>query len=190
MSEYTPVVPDEGELGPAMRALRPRQRAFVQAMLDLGAGPGKYGLCARLAGYAANTPESLHACGSRLAHDEHVQAALIEEGKKRMGGAVVVATSVLVKMIEDDLVSTKDKQRAIEMIFNRVGLPNVTEQKITVAHTLSDADMIKRIKQLAGTLGMDSTLLLGRAGEDVIEGEFVELPAPAPTGAEGLEDLL
>lgn len=184
---HTIPIPEEGDLGPAMRALPERMRAFVVALMETGSGPGSYGRCARMAGYTG-TDSTISASASRLVHDDRIQAAIIEESKRRLTGGLIVAVSSLVAMVDPDsdiLLSAKDRLRAIELLLNRAGLPSQSEQKVTVTHqTASDAEMRKRIGTLARELGMDPEKLLGK---DVIEGEFVEIE---PTGREGLEDLL
>lgn len=175
-------VPDEG-LGPAMLALNAGQRKFVKAMILTGGQNQRR--AALMAGYA---PSSASQRGHVLAHDEDVQLALIEEGKKQMTAAAVLGTSILVEFMGSPTLAAKDRMRAIEMVFNRVGLQPVTEQKITVEHKMGTKELRAGIEALARELGMDPTKLLGNEG--VIDVEFKELPAPEKTGAEGLEDLL
>src|SRR5262245_58404560 len=78
----TPLIPiDESSLGPAMLALTPAQRGFVVAKVQHGMSNTD---ATQLAGYSARSPHALGVVGSRLAHDERVQAALLEEGQKLM----------------------------------------------------------------------------------------------------------
>lgn len=175
-------VPDFGELGPAMQALKTdRQRAFVTAMLEIGGGSGQYTRAALMAGYIDGP--AIHVTAHRLAHDPLVQEALREEAHRRLGASVISATSTLISIAESDvLVSTKDRLKAIDMILNRTGLPAQTEVKHTVIKRTSDEDIVDRIKMLAGKLGLDAQKLLGRP---IVDAEFEEVGS-----TEGLEDLL
>src|ERR1700676_927680 len=67
-------VPEDG-LGPAMLALSPTMRAFVTAKVQLGASNAE---AVRLSGYSTRSPAAVHVVANRLAHDERIQAALLE----------------------------------------------------------------------------------------------------------------
>lgn len=176
---------DEGNYGPKMQELNPRQRAFVLAALTTG----KYApaLWAKMAGYRGDD-NVLAVTGHRLAHDKAVQEAMHEESVRRLASGKIYAVSVLL-----DLCTTADKDsvrlKAAEAILNRSGLHERTEHKTTVEHTISDRAMIDRIKVLAGRLGLDPVKLLGSAGvpvEEPVDAEFEEVPS----STEGLEDVL
>src|ERR1700683_3714031 len=71
----------DAELGPDMLALNARQRAFVFHLVEQG-GDG-YARAAALAGYTGSD-ETLRVQGSRLAHDERVSRAMLEEARRRI----------------------------------------------------------------------------------------------------------
>lgn len=189
-------VPPDSRLGPAMLALSNRHRAFVVALMELGGS--KYSAAAAAAGYSAGNKDALAVTATRLAHDDRILDAIQEESKRRLGAALGLATSNLVKIIEDGKPS--DKLQAMRMLFDRTGLHAKSEQLINVKHTPEDeAGMIERIRSLAGDLGLDPAALLGtRAALPappvlplplkplVADAVFVDI---SPT-ARGLEDLL
>src|SRR5262245_53850422 len=78
------VVPDEADLGPAMRKLTEKQRRFVLELRDGPAGYGSEVRAARAAGYgtATSTDLALRVEAHRVLHNEKVQAALVEVGHK------------------------------------------------------------------------------------------------------------
>lgn len=92
---------DEDALGPAMRALNARQRAFVDAMYTLGAD-ADYTTCAKAAGYKAESEGSLRVQAHRLAHSPKVQAAISEEADRRAAGLLPLCHKKMEKIILTD----------------------------------------------------------------------------------------
>lgn len=167
---------DDARFGPAMRALNVRQRAFVISMLETGVNSPM--LHARNAGYAGDNGV-LAVTGYRLSHDDRIQAAILEEGERRLKAAAALATSRVVEML--DSADEKIKLKAAEMIFNRTGLHARTEHKVTVEHVEDDATLVDRAKRLAADLGVDITKMIGYSHMEtlpapgpVIDGEFTE----------------
>lgn len=178
-------IPDEGRLGPAMRKLLPRQQAFVIATLEEGGLNNAR--AAALAGYTGDE-KSLRVTGHRLAHDEDVLAAIHEEAKRRLQSSQILAVRELLEILNAPTTSEnrKDKLKAIEMTFNRVGLHATTEHTVNVTHKdLTTDEMIKRITELAKQQDLDPRKLLGSAGV-VIDAEFEEVKE----SSEGLEDVI
>lgn len=171
-------IPDEGRLGPAMNALKTdRQRAFVIAMLEFG--DGNFTRAALAAGYTGGE-QSVRNRASLLAHDAGVQAAMDEEAFRRLKAGKIMAVSTLLTLAKS-AAKDSDKLKAVEMLLNRTGLPNQSEHKVVVSDvSRTDDEMIARITQLAGTLGLDPQKLLGGPAPvpevQAIEGEFVEIP--------------
>ena len=75
-------VAKEGEFGPFMQALLPRQRAFIIAFFT--AGDGNASAAARAAGYAAGSANSLKVQAHALLHAPKVQAAMLEYARTRL----------------------------------------------------------------------------------------------------------
>lgn len=158
-----------GEMGPLMQALpSDRMRAFVVNLLD----NSDQTRAAAEAGYSAASPGALRVTGHRLAHDDRILAAMQEEGKRRLRAGVGSGISYLLETIDNSLVSPKDRLRAVDMLFNRIGLPATTEVHHEVEHKLNDKQVTERIAQLAKKHGLDPQKLLG---ENVVEGEFVDI---------------
>lgn len=173
---------EDGELGPSMLALNDRQRAFVRAVIALGRnGVENYAEAARQAGYSDHM-ERCKVTGHTLSHDARIQAALFEEARKRINlAAAVVATPVAVEIAMNAELEPKDRLRACEMLFNRGGMPAMTEHKVTVEHK-QPRQMVDLAARLAAELGVDPARLIGvnRAAAPVLEGEYVEV-AGEPT---------
>lgn len=89
------VTDDDTELGPAMEALDDRRRKFVRAVIQLQQnGIENVAAAARKAGYS-DKKEGCKVRGHALIYDVRIQAALLEEGRKRINAAAaVVATPV------------------------------------------------------------------------------------------------
>lgn len=178
MTSGTEIIDDPELIGPAMEQLLPRQRAFVRAVLALGRnGIENATEAARQAGYAEGDGLRVRAHG--LMHDARVQAALLEESRKRVNAAAaIVATPVAISIAMDEDASARDRLRACEMLFNRGGMPAQTEHKVTVEHTTSNDKMLALVRRLSSELGLDETRLLGvnRAAADAIDAEFTEVP--------------
>jgi phage terminase small subunit len=176
------LVPQDYELGPAMRKLNERQRAFVFAMLQFGTKNNTRAAIA--AGYKENPNDSNAICVTAywLAHHPGVQEAIMEEAEKRLKAGAIMAVNHLLEIADDTSADKKDRLKAVEMILNRSGLHAKTEHKVAVTHTDATSDeMIKRIELLAGNLGLDAKKLLGNC----VDAEYVEVPPE-----DDLSDLL
>jgi len=149
-----------------MRALTPRQKVFVDAVLSMGRLNQME--AARKAGYTGND-ETMRVTGHRLAHDPKIRAAILEEAQARMEVGGALAVEVLVDIAGDP--THKDRLKAAQAILDRVGLHTRTEHKVTVEH-VDDAGKIEAIKLLASRLGIDAAKLLGHA---TVDAEFEEV---------------
>ena len=196
----TVVLPDEGTFGPAMLALpSDRQRAFVLALLEQG-GRGGFQRAYIQAGYSGEGGV-VRVSAWKLAHDDRIQEAIREEAQKRLGGAGILATSVLVEMLNDDATKKPLRAKIAGMILNRVGLHEKTEHKVSVKKEMTEADKLAAIEKLAGILGVDAKTLLGeqyslqadkqisKPAHDMVDAEFTVVEEVEPT-SEGIEDLL
>lgn len=204
MSETTDLtITAEGSYGPAMRALpNDRMRAFVVACCQPTAtGVTNYTAAALAAGYGNGNRDNAQVQGSRLAHDERIQAAMLEESQRRFTAALPLATAAVIQILTTSTKNT-DRMKAAAMIFNRSGMPERTEHEVKVTKTETQAEKIERIIRIAKGLGLDPKSLLGnigiempkavsdmseplKPGEDILiqDAEFTVVPA-------GLEDFL
>lgn len=166
-------IPDEGYLGPAMKALpSDKMRHFVVAYCETGGTNAARAAIA--AGYSVNNVDAAKVSAHRLLHDERIQAALREEGSRRLGAGVIAATSVLVETIQNESVGTKDRLRAVEMLLNRTGLPASTEVKHTIVHQdETEEGLLRRLAAAAKVLGVDPQKFLGH--DKIEDAEFTEV---------------
>jgi phage terminase small subunit len=168
-------VPAESKMGPALRALNERQRAFVCAMVELGGSNNTE--AARRAGYMGDR-RALAVTAHRLMHDEDVMAAIQEEASRQLRSGQLKAVAAL-QMIIDKGEKDSDRLKAIEMLMNRTGMHATSEHKVVnVNHSKTDAELIKRLRLLAKEAGLDASGLLYQIG--YIEGEFVEINQNVP----------
>lgn len=176
----TQVIPDgeaviTASFGPAMLALTDKQRAFV---LALTMSPDEnLTQCAATAGYEGDR-DTLGVTGSRLKNNPRIQAAIHEEADRRLHGAKLLATRVLVDIAGNKDETSAQRLKAVGMILDRVGMAATTEQHIVIEHRRSESELIQDITALAKKVGMDPQKVLGSVGV-VIDADFVEVKAPA-----------
>lgn len=180
------LLPEEARLGPAMRKLAPRARAFVLALVELGGS--NQTRAAIMAGYEG-TPASLNVTASRLAADPRVQEALLEEATALMRGSALQAVATTVKIMSDERESGRTRLTAAARVLEYAGLQPTQEIKVTHEVTITRQQQIEEVKNTAKKLGMDPRKLLGAAGI-VLDGEFEEITNDKAGDTTGLEDLL
>lgn len=173
--------------GPAMKALAPKARAFVMALIELGGQPQDR--AAAMAGYTGSL-DVLRVTASRLAADPRVQDALVESALVLAKSNTLAAVAVCVKIMIDENANKQVRLTAASRIMTLAGMD--PGQRISVEHTHGIAQgttaELAQVMQLCKDLGLDAQAVLGKAGV-VIEAEFTEVP-PVPAGRTGLEDLL
>jgi len=134
---------EDTQLGPRMRALNERQRAFVVAFVENGSQ--NYEKAYISAGYAITgaQPNS-----SRLAHNPKIQAAILEETSNRLHASAPLALkSVIALMLNPD---HKDHFAAAKHVLAATGFNS--RQSIDVNHSgqvdVSFADLRAQIERL------------------------------------------
>lgn len=173
--------PNLGEYGPAMRALpNDMWRRFVIEMctpVPDQDGQINYTECAVRAGFSPGNRSAAKRAASRLAHDERIQAAFLEESDRRLGAALPVATAALMRIMTT---STKEANvlKAVAMIYNRKGLHEKTEHTVTTRREFSKQEKLERALTLAVKLGLDPAKMLGAAGYNLDGTPIAALPAP------------
>lgn len=182
-----------GELGPKMRELTKRQRAFVYARVVLGAKPVEAAIAAGY-GEKSDTREqrenAARVAAFGLAQSESVGEAILEVCKKQMRASLPIATRVLVEAMDDPAVSKKDQIRAALEVSVRGGLVPQENDPAPEVQEMRGA-LLAEITRLADSMGLDPVRLIGQ-GVKVVDAEFEEVaPAPRriPVPAE-LEDLI
>lgn len=158
------------QLGPCMQALSPKHRAFVLALYALGTNDAT--AAARLI-YTDNGNGSINVQAHRVMHRADVQAAIDEEARRRIKSLQPLGIHELTEIMKNP--QHKDQLKAVAMAFNRSGLNEVHESKVTHEIVRTQREKIAEIKSLAGELGVDPKTLLGNMA-DVTDAEFEEVP--------------
>src|SRR5271167_1525176 len=91
---------DESEtLSPAMQALNPRQRNFVEALFETKPGYGQFAEAARIAGYGkpdgSSTPQTMTTRANTLRRSPKVEAAIAEMARKYIRTEVPAAIAAV-----------------------------------------------------------------------------------------------
>jgi hypothetical protein len=153
-----PVVPlipveDLAKLGPAMAALpNDAMRSFVRAKVLLGASNVT---AARLAGYASGSPHALQVQSARIAHDERVQAAMLEEGRAVMRAHGAKSMRLLAQFRDDEDLDPKLRAKCAMSLLDRGGFHLVQEvHQHQHGDTRSEAEKDQRILELLTALGI------------------------------------
>jgi hypothetical protein len=173
---------DETEMGPAMRALVPKQRLFVLAMLS---DPGGFqGSWAEAAGYSTKG-DSHHVVACRLMQDPRIIAASQEVARQHLGGnGPVLAARNLINIAKNE--KHPKHYEASLAILNRTGMSEKTEHTVRVEHATDDRSMLELCRRMAAEMGIPLEMLIGANTIDgetrapkLIEAEAVEAePAP------------
>jgi hypothetical protein len=180
-----PLIPvtDDG-CGPAMLALTPAMRAFVVAKIENGCSNAE---AARAAGYSDASRHSLEVQAHRLAHDDRIQSALLEESQKLIRSHGARAVHVLVAIMDNKNAENKDRAKAATELLNRAGLNAVSQHSVSVEHSvkLTDSQREAEIIALCREMGLGETearkMLIDPT--KVIEGDFTEVQ-PEPVSPE------
>jgi hypothetical protein len=171
--QQTTAPDDEPEMGPAMRALGPKQRLFILAML---ADPhDTQGAWAEAAGYSTKG-DSHHVTACRMMQDPKIIAAAQEVARQHLSGnGPALAVRNLLNIAKNE--KHPQHLKATEMILNRTGMSERTEHTVRVEHTTSDAPMIELCRRLALEMKIPLEMLIGAnhpALPKMIEAEAVE----------------
>jgi hypothetical protein len=166
-------------LGPAMRALTKRQRAFVVELLLRG--DDNHTAAARAAGYKDSESDAgIRVTAYRLTHDPKVLAALKEESERRLRSTLPMAVNVVAKIANDETAKHGDRLKAASMIMNRAGMSDTIEHHHVHEHKLADDELLAEAK----AAGIDTTPYLPALpppAEQVEDAEFSEVEL-APDG--------
>ena len=88
-----------GNLGPAMLALTPMQRAFVLALYELPATRGSLAAAAARAGYRSQNKKSLNQMAHALWNSDKIRKAFQETGYRYIGHTAVQAIKAAKELI-------------------------------------------------------------------------------------------
>lgn len=127
-----------GELGPAMKILNDKQRAFVRALVTGKPGYGSLTRAYRKSGYGKNSkPATQSKEAHHLSRDDRIIAAIAEETRKVIRVGHPEAVAALFNMIRDP--EHRDHARAVAMVIDRCD-PAVTKHSVDVVHRHEDPD--------------------------------------------------
>lgn len=176
-------IAEDAKLGPAMKALTPKARAFVMALVELG---GRNMSGAALTAGFTGTKASLQVTASRMAADTKVQAALVEEAKALARSSSLAAVAETVLIMQDAAAPKQVRLNAASRIMALAALE--PEKTMNVNHTVdvgpTSREQIADVIRLARDVGVDPRKLLGKAGV-VLDVDFKVV-----NDRSGLEDLL
>lgn len=177
-THHDPIVEvrDESELGEAMLACTPAQRAFVVALVETGAQD--HARAAEMAGIGGSTASAaVWAC--RTIRNPKVIAAIHEEADMALRGDALLGRAVLKEIALDR--AHKDRFKAGVELLNRAGLIVETHHRLIVQDDRRTNDEIRKDVE-----GMLKALYKGRELPAMLlpplEGEVLS--------SEGLEDVL
>lgn len=178
------LVEPDAKLGPAMKMLSPRARAFVLALVELGGNPQER--AAAMAGYGGNKAVR-EVTASRLAADPRVQAAIVEEAKALARSASLTAIAETIKILTGVTpAAAQVRLNAASRIMTLAGME--PDKNVNVNHMVDVAPSAKQqiaeVIRLSKDVGIDPRKLLGKAGV-IVDAEFQVVGDKT-----GLEDLL
>lgn len=172
------ILPDEEDLGPAMRNITESQRGFVIAWLSLGAKNQTE--AAMMAGYGG-TDDATRVAAKVLMRSPKVIAAIKEEADKFACAWAAMSVKNIVAIAND--VRHKDSFAANKYLQDRAGLTVKTTHEVIVTDSRTQADILATIHDMAKRIGDDPRKLLG-FDPGTVDAEFEEM------SSEGLEDVL
>jgi hypothetical protein len=150
MIEPQVTIEDEG-CGPAMLALNTRQRAFVHAKTAMGLSNVA---AAKFAGYSDRSPNAADVNAYRLSHDQRIQDAILEEGRKLMRGEGAKSILTLVQLRDNPQIEAKDRIKCAVELLNRSGFNAVSEHHEHHHVHMSESEQDARILALCAELGL------------------------------------
>lgn len=142
---------NEADLGPAMLACNPGERAWVFHKIEGGLNNTDAAIAA---GYSNSSRDSAKSAGCAIAHRERVQAALLEMSRKLMRTEGPKSIKTLVAIRDDLRVKPEVRAKCATELLSRAGMGAVSESHLTVTHELNEAQMDQRILALAAELGL------------------------------------
>ena len=171
----------DATLGPAMRALNPRQQAFVDYIVTTGTQ--NFAEAAREVGYSQH-PGTSTVQGYKLRHSQMVAEAIIEEGKRRVNMHLPLALQTVISIASDP--SHKDALKAGLALMAMSGVSPVALSK-TEKHVIHTGSPLENIEARLAVLPTDVADMLR---QKLLPARMIDLtPEREPTDAELLADL-
>lgn len=144
----------DAALGPAMRALNDRQKAFVDYVVTTGTK--NFTEAARAVGYSEHMPTSYQQAHA-MRHSQAITDAIIEEGKRRVNMHLPMALQTAIQIAGDP--SHKDALKAALALMAMSGVSPVTLSK-TETHVVHHGTPLENIEARLAVLPPDVANLL------------------------------
>lgn len=129
--------------GPAMAALSPMQRRYVELRYE-NALMTEF-RCVELAGYKGKY-DAIKKMAYRLKNNPLVQAAMKEAGETIYRDKLPITINAIDNIIRDP--KHRDHAKVLHGLLDRVGMHAVTETKTTVTHQIDRADLLVKLAAL------------------------------------------
>ena len=173
---------DEADLGPAMLACNPGERAAVYNKVEFGLNNTDAVAAANYSGSRDVLKSTAHAVFSR----QRVQDAILEMSRKLMRAEGPRSIKTLVEIRDNKSIKPEVRAKAAVELLNRAGMNAVSESHLTVTHELSEADLDRKILRLCADLQIPENIarkmLISPADMDknasAIDAEFEEVAPP------------
>jgi hypothetical protein len=179
-NELTPTSWKTQELGPKMKALpNDRMRQFVWELLI--AGDNNHAAAATRAGYISENPHYMKVQAHRLCHRQDVLAAIQEVAEKFNRSSVAMAVRVREQIASSPIAKDSDRLKAVDSILSSAGMGPKSVHEVNV--TITDAQMIRELTEMAKVLGVDPKTLVGDKAKTIDATDYHEVYP-------GLEDLV
>ena len=146
-----------------MAALGERERAFVEAFVDLKS----YRLAGAQTGMSGTE-------AWRMGQRAPVQAAVLEVARRGMRAGTLAATKLLLETIEDEEAPMKERLKAALAVLDRGGVPAQTEHKVEVVHEMTREEKLRLLVDYARQTGQDPRALIGNL-VDALPGDYAVL---------------
>jgi hypothetical protein len=186
--KYLLKFPDEGEEGPCMARLLPRQKNFVCEFVQNGGRNASEAY--RRAGYECQ-PLDVAKRASELLHTEKIQLAIREHTEKQIASHGPMAVGTLISVLNNPTLKPADHMKAAEMLLDRGGYHAKTERKVSVSHSIDPADLAVKLRALSERTGMPIPEHIQKMlPAPPIDTAYQEVPEEATNlEGSGLEDL-
>lgn len=156
------------EWGPAMAAITPQQRKFVQVLYE---NPGIDGVKAlRKIGYMGNM-EAAKKMSFRLRHNVKVLDAIAEYGRHEYQAKLSLAVGAADEILRDP--KHRDRVKVLHGVLDRVGMHTVSETRVT--HQISIEDMKHQLRALLAKPALKTLLPSPNEEPVVLDAHFTEV---------------
>jgi len=146
----------DAKFGPAMAALNPRQRSFVDYLVSIGGGKGDQTEAYVKAGYEVKSREVAQAASSRLMKDDRIIAAIREECERRLTTeGLTLAVRGMLTVLRDP--SHKDFAKLATHVASIAGISPVSKSQVEHRHVV---DLGDQFRADCAALGIDPEELL------------------------------